>query len=92
MENFFIIIAGAVIAEALVQCLKATPISFKNGAWWEVVAAVVGILVSAMMHLNMIDLLMPTSGIAQYGGIIATGILIGRGSSFVHDLIGKLKG
>lgn len=91
MENFFIILAGAVIVEALVQCVRATPITFKNGAWWEVIASLVGILVASMMQLNLIGLITPISGIAQYGGVVATGIIIGRGSSFVHDLFGKLK-
>lgn len=91
MENFFTIIAGAVIVEALVQCLRATPITFTNGSWWEVIASLVGIAIASMMQLNLVSLITPTTGIAQYGGIIATGIIIGRGSSFVHDLFGKLK-
>lgn len=91
MENFFTILAGAIIVEALVQCLRATPLTFTNGAWWEVIASLVGILVAAMMQLNLIGLIAPISGLAHYGDIIATGVLIGRDSSFMHDLFGKLK-
>lgn len=91
MEQFMIILAGAVIVEALVQCLKATPITFYNASWWEVISSIVGIGIAIIMHINLIDVVTPTTGAAWYGGMIATGIIIGRGASFVHDLMNKLK-
>lgn len=91
MEQFMVILAGALIVEALVQCFKVTPIIFTNAAWWEVIASLVGIGVAIIMRLNLIDMIVTTQGAAWYGGMIATGTIIGRGASFLHDLMNKLK-
>lgn len=96
MDKIAIIIAGAILVEALVQIVKTWIPNVDTGkmplAWWEILAALVGVGMAFVMKINIVDLVMETAGVAWYAGMIASGVIIGRGASFVYDLVGKLKG
>ena len=58
---------------------------------WELVSTGVGILIAVLIRVNIVDLLLVTEGVRWWIGVGITGVIIGRGASFVYSLIGKLQ-
>ena len=81
---------GAVIAEALISYANMA-IKDKKICWEVVASALIGAGVALGFGID----LFPQIGIASnfpYVGEILTGIIISRGSNYVHELLKKLTG
>ncbi|GAA0825216.1 hypothetical protein [Clostridium tertium] len=88
MEKLLIIIMIALIAESVWETLKMT--------WQEgkisvdrIGALVVALLLAIGTRLDILSLIDIKTSI-PYLGIVLTGILISRGSNFIHDLLVKI--
>lgn len=88
MEKLLVIIIVALIAESVWETLKMT--------WQEgkvsidrIGALVVALLLSIGTRLDLLSLLDIKTSI-PYLGVVLTGILISRGSNFIHDLLVKI--
>ena len=88
MENLLIIVMIALIAESVWETLKMT--------WQEgkvsidrIGALVVALLLAIGTRLDLLSLLDIKTSI-PYLGVVLTGILISRGSNFIHDLLVKI--
>ena len=86
MEKLIMLVVVAIIAESVWETLKMT--------WQDVKVDRVGALVVSMLivfgtRLDMLSLL-GIETVIPFLGIILTGILISRGSNFIHDLLVRL--
>lgn len=88
MESLLIIVMIALIAESVWETLKMT--------WQEgkvsidrIGALVVALVLSIGVKLDILSLLGINTTIPLLG-VILTGILISRGSNFIHDLLVKI--
>lgn len=88
MEKLLIIIIVALVAESVWETLKMT--------WQEgkvsidrIGALVVALVLSMGVRLDILSLLGINTTIPLLG-VILTGILISRGSNFIHDLLVKI--
>lgn len=93
MNVFFTLVVVAILAEAVWEILKNLIPSTSDKVWSYinlVGSLLVGVLVAFVADVNIfallgIDLKWPVVG------VVLTGILISRGSNYIHDLVGKLK-
>lgn len=85
MENFIILILISLLAESVWETLKMI---WQNGKLVidRVGALVVSVLIAIGTNLDILSLLGVKTFI-PYLGVILTGILISRGSNFIHDLL-----
>jgi hypothetical protein len=88
MEKLLVIVMVALIAESVWETLKMT--------WQEgkvsidrIGALVVALVLSIGVKLDILSLLGINTTIPLLG-VILTGILISRGSNFIHDLLSKI--
>ncbi|WP_099346035.1 hypothetical protein [Clostridium tertium] len=88
MEKLLVIVVVALIAESVWETLKMT--------WQEgkvsidrIGALVVALVLSIGVRLDILSLLGINTTIPLLG-VILTGILISRGSNFIHDLLVKI--
>ena len=88
MEKLLVIVVVALIAESVWETLKMT--------WQEgkvsidrIGALVVALVLSIGVRLDILSLLGINTTIPLLG-VILTGILISRGSNFIHDLLAKI--
>ncbi|MBU6137276.1 hypothetical protein [Clostridium tertium] len=88
MEKLLVIVMVALIAESVWETLKMT--------WQEgkvsidrIGALVVALLLAIGTRLDLLSLLDIKTSI-PYLGVVLTGILISRGSNFIHDLLVKI--
>lgn len=88
MENLFIILTVALIAESVWETLKMT---WQKGKICldRVGALVVSLVICIDIKLDMLTLLGINTTI-PFIGIILTAILISRGSNFLHDLLERI--
>ena len=93
MEAIAIIIVLAVLVEALIEAVKGiVPEEANAPAWlWPIVCAGVGVALCLLAQADFlvqvgVDLRAPAAG------QVATGILISRGSNFLHDLWARVNG
>lgn len=91
MDIFVLLIAVAILVEAVVLTIRMIYDSEKRQISFPVIISlVVGIVISFGLKLNIFSAL-PLAGVPpDWLGWVVTGILISRGSNFVHDLWGKL--
>ena len=94
MENIALVLALAVVVEALVEYGTSIAKGFIGGEWKcavkQLCAAVLSVLVCFAASANLFEVL----GIlffAPWVGVALTGILASRGANFVSDLISKMK-
>ena len=88
MEKLLVIVIVALIAESVWETLKMT--------WQEgkvsidrIGALFVALLLAIGTRLDLLSLLDIKTSI-PYLGVVLTGILISRGSNFIHDLLVKI--
>ncbi len=88
MENLFIILTVALIAESVWETLKMT---WQKGKLCldRVGALVVSLVICIDIRLDMLALLGIKTTI-PFIGIVLTAILISRGSNFLHDLLERI--
>lgn len=88
MENLLIIIMIALIAESVWETLKMTWQEGKVSAD-RIGALGVALVLSIGVKLDILSLLGINTTIPMLG-VILTGILISRGSNFIHDLLVRI--
>lgn len=88
MENLFIVLVVALIAESVWETLKMI---WQKGKLCldRVGALVVSLVICIDIKLDMLTLLGINTTI-PFIGIILTAILISRGSNFLHDLLERI--
>ena len=88
MEKLIMLVVVAIIAESVWETLKIT---WQDGKVKvdRVGALVVSMLIVFGTRLDMLSLL-GIETVIPFLGIILTGILISRGSNFIHDLLVRL--
>ncbi|MDU1095143.1 MAG: hypothetical protein E7A11_14600 [Clostridium sp.] len=88
MEKLIMLVVVAIIAESVWETLKMT---WQDGKVKvdRVGALVVSMLIVFGTRLDMLSLL-GIETVIPFLGIILTGILISRGSNFIHDLLVRL--
>lgn len=92
--NFIIICLLALLIEALIQVIKPLWGQMKIGemSLTEVISMLIGIVVAVAGKLNILaDFVQADSAFLLYVFYIITGLAMGRGTSFVHDLWLKLR-
>ncbi|MEG0297863.1 MAG: hypothetical protein RR620_14170 [Clostridium sp.] len=88
MDKLLILVVIALVTEAVWETLKMT---WQNGKFSidRIGALVVGLIVACATNVDILELVgVPV--VFPYVGVILTGILISRGSNFVHDLYEKI--
>ena len=89
MEQFFGIIAMAVVIEGIVTYVKEWFVSGEI-KWQQILAAVIGIALAILYNLDLLALVGMVSTLPVVG-CVCTGILISRGSNYIFDFIKALK-
>ena len=87
MELFWTLIALGLLTEAVVETLKFIWDEKKRVFSWSALCAVaVGVAIAVASRTSLFTLLGIAPNMAPWLGYIVTGILISRGSNFLHDL------
>lgn len=93
MNSIVSMMIMAMFIEAIVQVFK--PVWDKNAAQLTVpewISMGVGIMIAVASRMNMLEgLTAANNAVLEYMFYIFTGVALGRGPSFVHDLWGKIK-
>lgn len=87
LNSFLAIFALATFVEGFVEYFVSDP--GKSQPWLKYVAAAIGILVSIFYRLDLFALLGVTASY-PFVGYVITGLVIGRGSNYLNDLISKI--
>lgn len=94
LDAFLAIVLLALVVEKIAEAVKTGLSPLKPPGWvWFIVTAFLGIALCILFQVNLfivigLSALTPASFIV---GCILTGVAVGSGSGFVHDLIDKLK-
>jgi len=100
MNEFLVLFVAAVLCEGVVEYLVAPWFDYwKTRGGDETVvqqalrsaAAGVGVLVAWQLQLLFFRSAFELDSLSPWFDIIITGIAIGRGSNYIHDLIGQLR-
>ena len=87
--NYIII---AMFVQAVVQALKPVDEGTKRYTAPEIISILIGVIIAVAAGLNMLAGIVPDAPIVlEILFRVMTGVGIGRGPSFLHDLWGKLK-
>lgn len=88
MDNIIVIFVVSMITEAVWESLKMT---WQNGKVNidRIGALIIGLVVAIGTRVDILDLVGVSVDI-PYLGMILTGILMSRGSNFIHDLLVKV--
>ncbi|HMM32392.1 MAG TPA: hypothetical protein PKB13_11530 [Clostridia bacterium] len=91
MEIFWLLIVLGLLVEAIVETLKPVWDAEKRKVAWPVICSlVVGIAIAMLTQASIFQLLNIKIVASSWLGYIVTGILISRGSSFIHDLWNRI--
>ncbi len=94
IDAFIAVVLLALVVEKIAEAVKAGITPVKPPGWvWFLISSALGIALCILFHVNLfivigLSSLTPASFIV---GCILTGIAVGSGSNFTHDLIDKLK-
>lgn len=93
MEALELVLLTALLLEAVIQVIKGwVPETVETPGWlWPVCAAALGVALCLMARADVfqvlgVPLMPPPVGMA------CTGLLISRGSNFLHDLLRRVRG
>ncbi len=91
MEIFLLLVVLGLLVEAIVETLKLVWDAEKRKVSVPVICSlVVGIGIAMLTQASIFELLNITIVASSWLGYIITGILISRGSSFIHDLWSRI--
>jgi hypothetical protein len=88
--KFSTILIMAVLTEAVITYAKTFVVDRKIK--WQMIAAVILSVVVCIAYSLDIPALIGIEGTVPYVGNIIKGILVSRGSNYIYDLFGLLKG
>lgn len=105
MEKFLLLFIAAVVGEGVVEYLIAPWFDWWKaklmdqgkpdvipGMLLRLCACAVGIIIAWQLQLMFFKLAFGVVALSPWFDIVVTGVAIGRGSNYVHELIGKLEG
>ena len=94
MENFFLVIALAIIVEAMVEYVKSIIIAFSTKhiktAFFHICAVVFSITLCFLANANLFEQLGIHFDYPEVG-LVLTGIFASRGSNYLSDILGKFQ-
>jgi hypothetical protein len=94
MESILMILMLAILSEAIWGRIKEVIPENCSDKVRRVVnllgTSILGILVALMTGADIFELL-GFAGHLQYIGVVLTGLIVGGGSNYIHDLISKLR-
>ena len=87
MNELLILVTMGILVEAVVEVIKSI---YEDGKVNKTVilSIFVGLIFAFTLGIDLFSLLGINTNIA-YVGVVATGLVVSRGSNFVHDLIEK---
>ena len=88
--QWFSVIFGAIIAEALIEYANMA-VRDKGVDWRVIASAVIGVGVALAFGIDLFEVV----GIAArvpVVGMVLTGVIISRGSNYIHDILKKIMG
>lgn len=88
MKELLVLATGAILVESLVEIIKSVYNERKINLV-VITSILVGLLIAFTLDLDLFKLLGLNAQI-DYVGLIATGMIISRGSNYVHDLLATL--
>lgn len=90
MNELLILVTMGILVEAVVEVIKSI---YQDGKFNKVIllSILTGILFAFTLQVDIFKLLGIEVHI-NYVGIVSTGLIISRGSNFVHELLNKLEG
>jgi len=84
--------AIALLIETVVQAVKSITAKELQLAIWELVSIGLGVVIAVFAKVNLLDgMIQTTEPVLLYLFYVFSGVALGRGPSFVHDLWSKLK-
>lgn len=92
LETIGLIFIAAVFVEGVVEYFFGTPTANPVGEtrnWLKYVAAAIGVAFCLVYKLDLLAVFGLTTTLPFFGSVV-TGILVGRGSNYLHDLVAKL--
>lgn len=98
MDNFLLLFVASVVGEGVVEYLIA-PVFDKLKEHWDMVlvqqllrlaSCAVGVAIAWQLQLKFFEFAFGVHSLNPWFDIVVTGIAIGRGSNYVHELINKL--
>lgn len=92
MEMFLPILYGAFVVEAIVNIVRSIEEKQKNWRYWTSLGLGLGlgVVVSLNYDLDFFTVL-GLEGKVPIIGAVMTGLIVGRGSNFVSDLVGLIR-
>ena len=94
MTGLILVVALAIVVEALVEYGKSIGTAAVNGGWKTAVTQLTAIVVAVVLCFAAGGDLFAAVGIAftwPWVGVVLTGVLISRGANYVSDFIKKLQ-
>lgn len=96
MDKFMAVFLLAFLCEAMTEYLFAEPLErFQNGQYCFVlkyIAVVVGIGLCVAYRIDVLAMVTGLEAVAAWVGWVISGMIIGRGSNFVNDVIDRVRG
>ena len=86
--NVFLIVFGSVVAEALIEYANMI-VKDKKLDWKVIASALIGIGVALVFGVDLFEMVGVTAAV-PYVGMVLTGVIISRGSNYIHDLLKRL--
>ena len=82
------VVYGAVVAEALIEYVNMA-VKDKRIDWHVIASALIGVGVALAFGLDVFELVGVPATVPVVG-MVLTGVLISRGSNYVHDILKRL--
>ena len=91
MEVWALVFLFGILVEAIVQVFKAgVPETVTSPSWmWPVVSSVIGVVMCIAAHVDALSALGVEITVPFIGQAV-TGLLVSRGSNFLHDIWKKI--
>ena len=91
MEAWAIVLLFGILVEAIVQVIKAgVPDTVTPPGWlWPVVSSVIGVAMCVAAHVDAL-MALGVEITVPFIGQAVTGLLVSRGSNFLHDIWKKI--
>jgi len=90
--QIFSVVFGAVIAEALIEYVNMVVTDDDHRLDWRVImSAVIGVGVSIAFGIDLFEVIGMAAKV-PFVGMVLTGVVISRGSNYIHDILKKIMG
>ena len=99
MDKFLLLFVAAVVGEGTIEYLVAPVFDWLKASGWDTMlcqqllrfcSCALGIIIAWQLQLAFFQFAFGVNALNPWFDITVTGVAIGRGSNYVHDLIKKL--